>query len=107
MGMKKVYSEEVKLEVIHLKLKGGYSNREIMDMYGIKNVTQIKRWMQWYRDGQQYRLAQGIGKPYGVKNGSQNLSEVDQLKRQVKHLKAQLKILKKYQVIQRSWFHKL
>ncbi|WP_408011280.1 helix-turn-helix domain-containing protein [Pseudalkalibacillus sp. A8] len=51
MGIKRVYSEEVKPEVIQLKLKGGFSNREIMDKYGIKNVTKIKRWMQLYREG--------------------------------------------------------
>jgi transposase len=78
-----------------------------MDKYGIKNVTQIKRWMQWYREGQQNRLAQGIGRPHGIKKESEELSEVDRLKRQNKRLKAQLKILKKYQVIQRSWFPKL
>ncbi|MEH7417836.1 IS3 family transposase [Neobacillus drentensis] len=95
MGKKNAYSEEVKKAVIEMKLSGEYSNREIMDKFGITNVTQIKRWMKWYREGQQYRLAQGIGKQYSYGKGPEELSETNQLKRENEHLKAQLEILKK------------
>lgn len=78
MGKKNAYSEEVKMAVIEMKLSGEYSNREI---FGITNVTQVKRWMQWYREGQQYRLAQGIGKQYSYGKGPKELSENEQLKR--------------------------
>lgn len=44
---KNEYTEEVKITVIQMKLSGEYSNREIIDKFGIKNVTQVKRWMQW------------------------------------------------------------
>jgi transposase-like protein len=100
------YSEEVKKAVIEMKLSGEYSNREIMDKFGITNVTQIKRWLKWYREGQQYRLAQGIGKQYSYGKGPAELSENDQLKRENEYLKAQIEILKKYQEIERSWFRK-
>lgn len=40
---KKVYSEELKREVIRLKLTGEYSNQELMNQFGIKNRSQIKR----------------------------------------------------------------
>ena len=50
------------MAVIEMKLSSDYSNREIMDKFGITNVTQVKRWMRWYREGQEYRLAQGVGK---------------------------------------------
>ncbi|MFK9095550.1 IS3 family transposase [Bacillus salipaludis] len=95
MGKKNAYSEEVKMAVIEMKLSGDYSNREIMDRFGITNVTQVKRWMQWYREGQQYRLAQGIGKQYSYGKGTEELSDVEKLKKENEHLKAQIEILKK------------
>jgi transposase len=107
MGKKIAYSEEVKKAVVEMKLSGEYSNREIMDKFGITNVTQVKRWVQWYREGQQYRLAQGIGKQYSYGKGTEELSENEQLKRENEYLKAQLEILKKYQEIESSWFQKL
>ncbi|WP_049131569.1 helix-turn-helix domain-containing protein, partial [Bacillus cereus] len=42
--------------------KDGYSNRTIMEQFGIKNVSQIKTWMKWYRTGQTYRFQQPVGK---------------------------------------------
>ncbi|MBS4212460.1 IS3 family transposase [Neobacillus rhizophilus] len=95
MGKKNAYSEEVKMAVIEMKLSGEYSNREIMDKFGITNVTQVKRWMQWYREGQKYRLAQGIGKQYSYGKGPEELSDMEKLKRENEYLKAQLEILKK------------
>jgi transposase len=70
-------------------------------------TTGHKRWVKWYREGQQYRLAQGIGKQYSYGKGTEELSENEQLKRENEFLKAQLEILKKYQEIERSWFQKL
>jgi transposase len=107
MGKKTAYSEDVKKAVVEMKLSGEYSNREIMDKFGITNVSQVKRWVKWYREGQQYRLAQGIGKQYSYGKGTEELSEREQLKRENEYLKAQLEILKKYQEIERSWFQKL
>jgi transposase len=42
MGKKNFYPEEIKREVIRLKLAGEMTNKEIMEKYGIKNKTQIK-----------------------------------------------------------------
>lgn len=42
------YPEETKWKVIEMK-KESYSNRTIMEKLGIKNVSQIKTWMKWYR----------------------------------------------------------
>ncbi|WP_018931991.1 helix-turn-helix domain-containing protein, partial [Gracilibacillus lacisalsi] len=64
MGKKMVYPEEIKREVIRLKLSGELTNKEIMEKFGIKNKTQIKTWMRWYRNGEEHRLAQPIGKQY-------------------------------------------
>ncbi|MBM7841284.1 transposase-like protein, partial [Alkalihalobacillus xiaoxiensis] len=52
---KNVYSSEVKWAVVKEKLSGKLTNREIMEKYGIKNISQIKTWMKWYRDNQVHR----------------------------------------------------
>lgn len=49
------YPEETKWKVIEMK-KDSYSDRAIMEKLGIKNVSQIKTWMKWYRTGQTYRF---------------------------------------------------
>ena len=60
--------EEVKWKVIEMK-KDGYSNRTIMEKLGIKNVSQIKTWMKWYRTDQTYRFQQPVGKQYSYGKG--------------------------------------
>src|SRR5699024_4654367 len=55
---KNVYSSEIKWAVIKDKMTGELTNKQIMEKYGIKNVSQIKTWMKWYRDNQIYRLDQ-------------------------------------------------
>lgn len=107
MGEKKnVYSEEIKRKVIEMKLSKKYTNKQIMNELGIRNVTQIKVWMKWYRDGEEHRLSQPIGKQYSFGKGPEGLSEIDQLKRQVNHLEIKNQILKKYREIERSWSRK-
>jgi transposase len=45
---KNVYPEEIKREVIRLKLTGEFPNKELMERFGIKNKSQIKTWMRWF-----------------------------------------------------------
>ena len=107
MGEKKnVYSEEVKRMVIEMKLSKQYTNKQIMDKCGIRNKTQIKRWMKWYNSGEEYRLSQPIGKQYSYGKGPEELSEIDQLKKKIEYLEIKNEILKKYQEIERSWYRK-
>lgn len=107
MGEKKrFYTEEVKREVIEMKLSKKYTNKQIMDKFGIRNESQIKTWMRWYRQGEEHRLSQPIGKQYSFGKGPEELSEIEQLKRKVKHLEIKNDILKKYQEIERSWHQK-
>lgn len=47
--VKKAYSVETKLACIEMK-KAGKSNKVIMDTLGIKNVSQVKTWWQWYQN---------------------------------------------------------
>jgi transposase len=105
MAKKSFYSEETKWEVIKLKEKG-ISNSVIMEQLSIKNVSQIKTWMKWYREGQTHRFSQPIGKQYSYGKGPEGLSEMEGLKRKNMQLEVEVEILKKYQEIQRRWSQK-
>ncbi|WP_232426156.1 helix-turn-helix domain-containing protein, partial [Cytobacillus praedii] len=59
MGKKVHYPSEFKIKAIEMK-KNGIKNSEIMKELGIKNVTQIKTWMRWERNGESYRFDQPI-----------------------------------------------
>lgn len=99
------YPEEIKWEAIKMK-QAGKTNKEIMVQLGIKNKTQIKTWMRWYKSGQTYRFSQQVGKQYSYGKGTEELSELEQLKIKNKQLETQLEILKKYREIERSWSQK-
>ena len=58
-----------------------------MEKLGIKNVSQIKTWMKWYRTDQTYRFQQPVGKQYSYGKGPKELSELEQLRLENKHLK--------------------
>lgn len=77
---KRFYPEEIKQEVIRMKLSGDYTNAEIMEIHQIKSKSQIKTWMKWYRNGETNRLAQNLGRPNSAKV---ELSEVEELKKKV------------------------
>ena len=106
MGKKTFYPEEVKKEVIRLKLAGELTNKEIMEMYGIKNRTQIKTWMRWHREGEEHRLAQPIGKQYSFGKGPDDETELIQLRKKVKYYEMRDEIMGKYQEVERKWFQK-
>ena len=57
-----------------------------MEKLGIKNVSQIKTWMKWYRTDQTYRFQQPVGKQYSY-GKPKELSELEQLRLENKHLK--------------------
>lgn len=42
--------------------KDGYSNRTIMETLSIKNASQVKTWVKWYRTNQTYRFQQPVEK---------------------------------------------
>ncbi|EEK42266.1 Transposase [Bacillus cereus m1293] len=48
--------------MIELKLEGKLTNCKIMEKFGIRDLSQIKTWMKWFRSGEEHRLAQPIGK---------------------------------------------
>ncbi|MFP3723548.1 IS3 family transposase [Niallia circulans] len=92
---KNIYSSEVKWAVVKDKMSGQFTNQEIMQKYGIKNVSQIKTWMKWYRENQVHRFDQPIGKQYSYGHGPDNSSDEEKKERQMNHLKQENEILKK------------
>lgn len=92
--VKKAYSLETKLACIELK-KAGKSTKDIMASLGIKNASQVKTWWRWYQNDELYRFYQPVGKQYTYGKGLEELSELDQLKLQVK-------LLKKYRRLRRN-----
>jgi transposase len=100
---KNVYTSEIKWAVVRDKLEGKLTTREIMDKYQIKNDSQIKTWMRWYRNGEIYRFDQPIGKQYTFGHGPELSSEDDRIKNQFTHMKMENEILKKYMAMRREW----
>lgn len=105
MGTRVHYPEEVKWQVVKMKVEG-VTNRKIMETLGIKNVKQIKTWMKWYREGQTYRFAQPVGKQYTYGKGPEDLSEIQKKDLQIRHLEAKVAVLEKLMEIQRGWERK-
>ncbi|PCK22544.1 transposase [Bacillus pumilus] len=89
------YSSEIKWAVVKDKLSGQFTNQQIMEKYNIKNVSQIKTWMKWYRENQLYRFDQPIGKQYSFGHGPDNVSKEEKVNRQMEQLKMENEILKK------------
>lgn len=105
MGKKVHYPSEIKVKAIEMK-KNGFTNSEIMNELGIKNVSQIKTWMRWDRNGESYRFEQPIGKQYSYGKGPEGQDELEIERNKNKHLQMQIDILKKYKELERSWFRK-
>jgi len=60
--MKRVaYSLETKNKAIEMKIEG-YSIKEIMDTLNIRNMSQVKTWWRWYKNGENHRFQQQVGK---------------------------------------------
>lgn len=70
--------------------KEGYSNCTIIETLGIKIVSKIKTWMKWYRTDQTYRFQKPVGKQYAYGKGPNELSELEQLRLENKHLKGKV-----------------
>lgn len=73
---------------------------------GIKNITQIKTWWRWYRKGEHYRLRQPVGKQYTFGKGPECEAVEETLSLQIKFLRQQVELLKKYSKMEREWFRK-
>ncbi len=53
-GRNNVYSAELKVQAVHSYLNGEGSQREIAAKYGLKDVTQLKKWLKMYNSGEDF-----------------------------------------------------
>jgi len=61
MGTRISYPLEVKQAVVKMKLEGK-TTPEIMAKLGIQYKTQVDTWWCWYRNGEEHRFLQPVGK---------------------------------------------
>lgn len=106
MATRIMHSYETKMKVIELKLQG-VPNKRIQHELGIKNITQIKTWWRWYRNGEIHRLSQPVGKQYSYGKAPEGSTPEETLNLQIKSLKQQVELLKKYKEKERLWLKKL
>lgn len=97
---KRFYPEEIKREVIQMKLSGDYTYAEIMAIHQIKNRSQISTWVKWHQEGESHRLAQAVGKQYSY---NAELSELDELKKKVLYYEVKEELMGKYRELERRW----
>lgn len=63
MATRVSYPAEVKMKAIEMRL-AGFPVKQVMEELCIRNVTQLKIWMKWYRNGELHRFQQPVGKQY-------------------------------------------
>ena len=68
---------------VEMKLQG-YTTKQVMQELNIKNETQVETWFRWYKNGETHRFHQQVGKQYSYEKGMAELSEIDQLKLELK-----------------------
>lgn len=68
----------------------GVPVKDVMDQLLIRNKTQLKTWMKWYRNGEVYRLVQPVGKQYSFNKGPEFSTELARLEAENRFLKQQL-----------------
>lgn len=107
MGNRVSYSIHIKEMAIQMK-KENITVKMIMEELGVKNKTQIETQWCWYRNGENHRLVQPVGKQYsyGKGKGPENQSNEQQLKNENKFLKMQIDVLKKCKELERMWSQK-
>lgn len=103
MGTRVSYPVEVKMKAIEMRLSG-IPVKEVMEELNIRNYTQLKTWMRWYRKGELHRLEQPVGKQYTFGKGPEDGSETEKLQAENRYLKQQIEVLKKYKELERKWF---
>ncbi|MBG9786310.1 transposase, partial [Brevibacillus laterosporus] len=75
---------EIKMKAVEMRL-AGIPVKEVMDQLCIKNKTQLKTWMRWYRNGETHRF-EPVGKQYTYGKGAEFTSELEKLKQENRFL---------------------
>jgi len=96
------YPVEVKMKAIEMRL-AGVPVKEVMAELNIRNYTQLKTWMRWYKNGELHRLEQPVGKQYTFGKGPEYENETAKLQMENRYLKQQVEVLKKYAELERKW----
>jgi transposase-like protein len=78
------YTEELKTEVVRLKLEEGWSYRQLRERFGIKSDAQIAEWVKKVKTGESFDDQRGV---WTRKNFSSIEEENAYLKAQVEYLK--------------------
>lgn len=105
MGTRVSYPVEIKMNAIEMRLQG-IPVKQVMYELNIRNKTQLETWMRWYREGQLHRLEQPVGKQYRFAKGPEFSSEIEKLQAEVRFLKQQIDVLKKYKAWERTWIER-
>ena len=101
MGTRVSYPVEVKQKAVEMRL-AGVPMKEIMQELNIKNNTQIKTWVRWYKAGDTHRFEQPVGKQYTYGKGPEYSSELEKLQEENRYLRQQNEVLKKYNELERK-----
>ncbi len=101
MGTRVSYPLEVKQKAVEMRL-AGVPMKEIMQELNIKNNTQIKTWVRWYKAGDTHRFEQPVGKQYTYGKGPEYSSELEKLQAENRYLRQQNEVLKKYNELERK-----
>ena len=101
MGTRVSYPVEVKQKALEMRL-AGVPMKEIMQELNIKNNTQIKTWVRWYKAGDTHRFEQPVGKQYTYGKGPEYSSELEKLQAENRYLRQQNEVLKKYNELERK-----
>ena len=101
MATRVSYPVEIKMKAIEMRL-ANVPVREVMELLNIRNETQLKTWMRWYRAGELQRLEQPVGKQYSYGKGPEHQSEIEKLRAENRFLQQQVEVLKKFKELERS-----
>ncbi|MBT2714320.1 helix-turn-helix domain-containing protein, partial [Pseudomonas sp. ISL-88] len=74
MGKRVSYPTDVKMKAIKMRL-AGVPVKEVLKELNIRNKTQLKTWMKWYKAGELHRFEQPVGKQYSFGKGPEYENE--------------------------------
>ncbi len=80
----------------------GVPMKEIMQELNIKNKTQVQTWVRWYKAGDTHRFEQPVGKQYTYGKGPEYSSDLEKLQAEIRYLRQQNEVLKKYNELERK-----
>ncbi|EJD65724.1 putative transposase, partial [Bacillus sp. 916] len=89
-----------KQKAVEMRL-AGVPMKEILQELNIKNKTQVQTWVRWYKAGDTHRFEQPVGKQYTYGKGPEYSSDLEKLQAEIRYLRQQNEVLKKYNELER------